>query len=150
SSTRATSSTSRPAKKRSSTIRAWLRLQGQERWNDRLHFVRTAARAMRRVLVDHARSKGRERRGGEWDRVDLDPALAGSEFEFDDVDLLALDEAMTELEALSERQARIVELRFFAGLEVDDVARVLDVSTATVGRDWRFARAWLAKALDEG
>jgi RNA polymerase sigma-70 factor, ECF subfamily len=131
---------------------AWLRIGDDDRWNDRTHFFATAARAMRRVLVDHARGKGRAKRGGNWKRVDLDSADVpgpGADLAADQgVDLVALDHALEELEQLSPRQARVVELRFFAGLEMDVVAQVLAVSPATVARDWRFARAWMARALE--
>lgn len=125
---------------------AWLRLEDGGRFNDANHFFATAARAMRRVLVDHARGKGRAKRGGGWQRVELEPA--SDEGESEEVDLVALDAALQQLEAASPRQARVVELRFFAGLEMDAIATVLDVSPATVARDWRFARAWMARALD--
>lgn len=126
---------------------AWLRLKDQSEWNDRYHFVATAARSMRRILVDHARSKNRIKRGEGWDRVELDTKLIAGDLDSSELDMLALDEALTQLEGLNERQARIVELRFFAGLEVEEVAQTLGVSSPTVARDWRFARAWLARAL---
>ena len=126
---------------------AWLRLGGDTRWNDRTHFVATAARAMRRVLVDHARGKNRDKRGGEWTRVELDPDVAGRAGR--DVDLVALDAALAELEEVAPRQARLVELRFFGGFEVEEAARLLGVSEPTAARDWRFARAWLARQIGE-
>ena len=126
---------------------AWMRLEGDERWNDRQHFFATAARAMRRVLVDHARGRGRSKRAGGWRRVELEEADSAGALLTEEVDLVELDAALAELEVLSPRQTRVVELRFFSGLEVDAVAAVLDVSEATVARDWRFARAWLARAL---
>lgn len=126
---------------------AWLRLEDGGRFNDAHHFFATAARAMRRVLVDHARGKGRAKRGGGWQRVELEP-VSGDDDTPGEVDLVALDAALEQLEAASPRQARVVELRFFAGLEMDAIAEVLKVSPATVARDWRFARAWMARALD--
>lgn len=126
---------------------AWLRLADDGRWKNEGHFFATAARAMRRVLVDHARGKGRAKRGGDWKRVELELA-ADTDDAASEVDLVTLDTALEQLEAASPRQARVVELRFFAGLEMDAIARVLDVSPATVARDWRFARAWMARALD--
>jgi len=131
---------------------AWLRLEGDARWQDRTHFVATAARAMRRVLVDHARGRGRDKRGGGWERVeldgDLDGDLAGAARS--GVDLVALDAALRELEEVAPRQARLVELRFFGGFEVAEAAVLLGVSEPTAARDWRFARAWLARQLGEG
>jgi len=129
---------------------AWMRLervQGID-WQDRRHFFRVAARAMRRILVEHVRTRQRLKRGGAAQRIELteEAALVTNGGE---ADVLAIDGALEKLEALSERQARIVELRFFADLPVEDVANVLDVSKRTVEREWRFARAWLAKELGE-
>lgn len=126
---------------------AWLRLEGDSRWNDRTHFFATAARAMRHVLVDHARGKRREKRGGGWTQVELDPELG---LDAHPIDLVALDEALADLRVRSEREATLVELRFFAGLPMPAIAEVLGVSIGTVERDWRFARAWLARALKTG
>ena len=128
---------------------AYLRLLGEGAeftWNDRRHFLATAARAMRHLLVDHARTKRREKRGGRWNRVDLTHAV-GEAREEEAVDLVALDEVLSELAELSERQARVVEMRFFAGMGEKSIAEVLEVSERTVERDWRHARAWLAKRL---
>ncbi|MCB9915042.1 MAG: sigma-70 family RNA polymerase sigma factor [Planctomycetes bacterium] len=124
---------------------AWLRLEGDGAWRDRTHFFATAARAMRHVLVDHARARRRAKRGGGWARVELDPGLGLDERELDLVDL---DRALAELAARDERQAALVELRFFGGLAMPAVAEVLGVSLGTAERDWRFARAWLARALN--
>ena len=116
-------------------------------WEGRAHFIGVAAQAMRRVLVDHARGRKRNKRGGgRWQRVELD--LAVVEDGETDVDLVNLDEAMKRLSELSARQARIVELRFFGGLSVDEVASVLKTSERTVAREWRFARAWLGEELE--
>ena len=128
---------------------AYLRLLGEGAeftWNDRRHFLATAARAMRNLLVDHARTKRRAKRGGRWNRVDLNHA-DGEQPAEDAVDLVALDEVLSELAELSERQARVVEMRFFAGMSERSIAEVLDISERTVERDWRHARAWLAKRL---
>lgn len=128
---------------------AWLRLlaEGDEprRFDDRGHFVRVAARAMRRVLVDHARGRAAEKRGRDWQPVPLDGVLAG--FEERHLDLLALDEALERLAAMDPELARLVELRFFAGLTIAQTAGVLGVSTPTVERQWRVARMWLRRDL---
>lgn len=125
---------------------AYLRLVNDDGvpWQDRAHFLAIAARAIRRILVEHARSRGRLKRGGGWRRVtlqDFDVMPAGS------VDAAALDDALTALAAMSERQAKVVELRFFGGLSIDQAAHVLGVSARTVEGDWRVARAWLRRAL---
>jgi RNA polymerase sigma factor (TIGR02999 family) len=126
---------------------AFLRLVGGSpgAFEDRGHFLRAAAQAMRRVLVDHARARNASKRGGAL-RVTFDEGAAAEQ----PVDILVLDDALDRLAAAEPRWARVVELRFFAGLEVPEVAEVLGTSTATVKRDWRFARAWLARELDEG
>ena len=111
----------------------------------RAQFLALASRAMRRVLVDHARGLARFKRGGGWQRVELDEAFSLTE---DDLpDLVELDRALSVLAENSERQAKIVELRFFGGLEVDMVAETLGISRSTVEREWRVARAWLAYTL---
>jgi RNA polymerase sigma factor (TIGR02999 family) len=126
---------------------AFLRLVDQSgaAWNDRAHFVGVAARAMRQVLIDHARRRGAEKRGGGWGRVTL--SEAGATPEFDRVDVLALEEALDGLTALDERKAHVVELRFFGGLSNEEVAHVLGVSVTTVEGDWRVAQAWLRREL---
>ncbi|MEL6904700.1 MAG: ECF-type sigma factor, partial [Planctomycetota bacterium] len=115
------------------------------------HFMALAANAMRQVLVDHARAKRRVKRGGAWGRavgLELDALAAGDGADDAlDVDLLDLEDALVELAELSPRQARTVELRFFGGLDEDTIAGVLGVSTRTVRREWRFARAWLVKRI---
>jgi RNA polymerase sigma factor (TIGR02999 family) len=125
---------------------AFLRLVVQKNiaWQNRAHFMGVAAQAMRRILVDHARKAKAARRGGGKTKVlleDADVAAAG-EVEFDD-----LDRALEDLAQLSERQARVVELRYFGGLSIDEVGEVLGVSPMTVKRDWRLARAWLFREL---
>ncbi len=126
---------------------AYLRLVDQDRvdWQGRTHFLAVGAHMMRRLLIDHARGRGRVRRGGDRQRLTLDDEMAAVAGQ--DVDLLALHEALETLAELDERQARIVELRFFAGLRVDEVAQVLGVSRRTVEGDWTHARAWLRREL---
>jgi RNA polymerase sigma factor (TIGR02999 family) len=129
---------------------AYLRLAGQRdvEWQNRAHFFAIAAQIMRRILVDHARSRGRGKRGGGRAPVLLDDALAIAETR--DLDLVALDDALSALARLDERQSRVVEMRFFAGLEVEEVAEALGVSPTTVKRDWSLARAWLRREMLRG
>jgi RNA polymerase sigma factor (TIGR02999 family) len=126
---------------------AYLKLINVEKvqWRDRAHFFAMAARLMRRILIDYARTRNRDKRGGGAVAVTLDDSLqlSGEQAE----DLVELDEALTRLESLSERQARVVEYRCFAGLSVEETAAVLETSPATVKRDWAFARAWLNREL---
>lgn len=126
---------------------AYVRLVHQDKvdWNGRAHFFATAARAMRQILVNHAEAKGAQKRGGGWNRVTL--AVADTDTERV-VDILALEEALTRLEALDSRQARVVELRYFARMTIEETASVVGVSPRTVELDWRMAKAWLAKELD--
>jgi RNA polymerase sigma factor (TIGR02999 family) len=126
---------------------AYLRLAElrEMRWQDRAHFVAMAARLMRRVLVDIARSKGYQKRGQRPRQVSLDPSLIAPAAPAEDV--VALDEALTKLAALSSRRARVIELRFFGGLSLEETAEALSVSSETVKRDWRLSRAWLHKEL---
>jgi RNA polymerase sigma-70 factor (ECF subfamily) len=125
---------------------AYFKLVGRRLpWKDRGHFYGVAARAMREVLVDHARRRGRRKRlggGAEIPLDGIDPGVAPRA-----VDLLALDEALQRLSALDERQARLVELRAFAGLTVEEAAGVLECSEAAVRRDYRHAEAWLRRAM---
>jgi RNA polymerase sigma factor (TIGR02999 family) len=127
---------------------AFLRLTGarQLRWQDRAHFLGIAARLMRRVLVDHARARGYRKRGGGAQRVTLDDALLVSSQPA--VELLALDRALEVLGAADPRKSRVIELRFFGGLSVEETAEVLHVSTDTVKRDWRLAKLWLLRELE--
>jgi RNA polymerase sigma factor (TIGR02999 family) len=127
---------------------AYLRLVDQTRaeLRDQEHFLAVAAQAMRRVLVDHARRKRAAKRGGQWGRVELDSRLLRPG---DGLDVLALDAALERLRELAPRQAQVVELRFFGGLEMTAVARVLGTSLSTVEREWRVARAHLYGALEE-
>ena len=126
---------------------AFLRMIDQERADprSRAHFLALAATMMRRVLVDHARARGAEKRGGarRAQALDEEPGVEG----WDAHEVLALDEALRELGQTQPRQARVVELRFFGGLGVDETAEELGVSRETVKLDWRFARAWLNRAL---
>jgi RNA polymerase sigma factor (TIGR02999 family) len=117
-------------------------------WNDRAHFFAVAARAMRRVLIDHAEGRRAEKRGGNLIRVPLDETVAAPERRIES--LLALDEALTHLEHVDSRQVRVVECHVFAGMSLDDTAAALDISPATVSRDWALARAWLNRALSAG
>ncbi len=128
---------------------AYMKLVDQTRvnWQGRSHFFAVAAQAMRRILVDHARSHQRDKRGGGRARVVLDEAVALSPQK--DEDVLALDEALERLAAIDPRQAKIVELRFFGGLSVEEVSEALGVSKRTVEGDWAFARAWLSRELRE-
>jgi len=115
------------------------------RWQDRAHFFAMAARLMRRVLVDHARARRYQKRGGNAVRVSLtetEPIAADRR-----ADLVALDDALTALASFDERKGRVVELRFFGGLNVAETAEALAVSVETVARDWRLAKAWLHKEL---
>ena len=126
---------------------AYLRLVDQDRtdWQSRAQFFDVAARMMRRILVDHARRRTRLKRGGAAERVELGPTAAPAAHAFEDV--LALDEALERLEHLDPRQSRIVELHFIVGLSVAETAETLRCSKATVSRDWREARMWLAREL---
>ena len=115
-------------------------------WRDRSHFLAIAARLMRRVLVDHARARGYRKRGGQAERVTLDGSVL--ELSQPPVDFIDLDRALDRFASLDERRARVVELRFFGGLTVEETADVLRVSAETVNRDWRLARLWLLRELD--
>lgn len=129
---------------------AYLRLLGASHppWNDRRHFFRAAAEAMRRILVEHARAKNRLKRGGDRIRVELEDSLLPEGADERDLDqLLALDEAFRRLDGQDPRAADVVRLRYFAGLSVADTASALGLSERTVKREWAFARAWLFDAL---
>jgi RNA polymerase sigma factor (TIGR02999 family) len=118
-------------------------------WQDRNHFLGIAAKLMRRVLVDHARRRGFQKRGGDRPHVALDETMAVLEPK--DFNLLALDRALESLATLDPRKATVVERRFFGGLSVDEIAASLGVSADTVKRDWRLAKLWLLRELrDEG
>ena len=127
---------------------AYLKLLGnnQIEWQNRNHFFALASTAMRRILVDYARTRHREKRGGLAENLPLDEALQISANE-KSVDLIALDEALNRLAKLDARQARVVELRYFSGLSNDETAEVLGVSNATVRLDWNLAKAWLKQEI---
>jgi RNA polymerase sigma factor (TIGR02999 family) len=114
-------------------------------WESKSHFLGVAAKAMRHILIDHARKKRTNKRGGEFGRVTLSGVMISNTRE--DFDALDVDEALVKLERVDKRQARIVELRFFGGLNTTQIAEVLSVSPRTVELDWRFARAWLRREL---
>ncbi len=126
---------------------AFLKLVGQQRaeWKGRTHFFAVGAEAMRRILVDHARAKKRAKRGGDRERIELTEGCHVSSYR--GVDLLEVDETLTKLAKLDTRQAKIVELRFFGGLTVAEVAEVLGVSKRTVEAEWTMVRAWLRREL---
>jgi len=129
---------------------AYLRLMKDKpgRWQNRAHFCAIAAHSMRQILIERARARGAQKRGGARQRVTLDDALvAGGERS---IDLVALDQALDRLAALDADQARLVELRFFGGLTVEETAVVLGISTATVKREWRTAKAFLRDEMASG
>jgi len=128
---------------------AYLRLidAREVRWQGRAHFFAIAANLMRRILVDHARRRAAEKRGGAQIHVTLDRIVAPTKQS--DVDVLAIDEALTKLAAIDRQQAEIVELRFFSGLSVEETAAALGISARTVKRDWSVARAWLRREIGE-
>lgn len=123
---------------------AVIRLLGEEvfeRADDRGFLLASAARAMREVLIDHARRRKADRRGGKWRRIPLDDVV--DYFEGQGLDVVAVHESLAKLAEMSERQAQVMTLRYFAGMTVPEVAAALDVAVVTVERDWRLARAWL-------
>jgi RNA polymerase sigma factor (TIGR02999 family) len=126
---------------------AYLKLVDSSRvqWQNRAHFLAVAAQMMRRILVDFARSRGYQKRGGGWNKVTLDE----TEFLTTDrsSDLVAIDDALQALAGFDPRKAQVVEMRFFGGLTLEETAEALGVSTDTVGRDWTAARAWLKREL---
>ncbi len=126
----------------------YLRLGSYENisWQNRAHFFAMASTIMRRVLVDHARKRRAAKRGGDASAITLIESRQ-SDGGPGEIDLIALDEALTQLEALDERQCRVVQMRYFGGLKNDEIAVVLDVSAATVKRDWAVAKMWLRRAL---
>ncbi|MFM9996367.1 MAG: sigma-70 family RNA polymerase sigma factor [Phycisphaerales bacterium] len=129
---------------------AYLKLVDQRTtdWNDRLHFFSVASRVIRRILIDHARERLAEKRGGGGARLRVDDHDVAAPAR--GVDLLALDEALEELSELDEQQAKIVELRFFGGCSVEEVAELLKIGRRTVDRDWQAARTWLFCRLGPG
>jgi RNA polymerase sigma factor (TIGR02999 family) len=132
---------------------AYMKLVGQRRvdWQNRAHFFAIAAQVMRRILLDDARQRLREKRGGGAPMVPIEQlSPAAPDASVDAVDLIAIDRALRELERLDPDQARIVELRFFAGLSVEETGVVLGISPATVKREWSMAKGWLHRALTTG
>jgi len=128
---------------------AYLRLAGEDSpWKDRNHFVGIAARSMRQILVERARARGAQKRWAGMDRVSLTESLLSAARE--DAMLPALDEALTRLEQLDPEQAKIVELRYFVGLGIEETAEALGISPATLKRRWALARAWLFRELGGG
>jgi RNA polymerase sigma-70 factor (ECF subfamily) len=127
---------------------AYMRLMKDrpDRWQNRAHFCAIAAHSMRQILIERARARGAAKRGGARHRVTLDDAFAAGENR--SIDLLALDEALERLAALDPEQARLVELRFFGGLTVEETAEAMDISPATVKRHWTIAKAWLTRELE--
>ncbi len=138
---------------------AYMRLVGptEVTWENRAHFFGAAARAIRRILTDHARAKGSLKRGGNFSRQNLDEIadsfasrepISGEDTSVEGIDLVELDAALTRLAEIDEQKARVVELRFFAGLTSEQAAAALGVSLSTVARDWQFARLWLHRELE--
>jgi len=129
---------------------AYLRLidQRQVKWRNRAHFFGVAANMMRRILVDQARRRRAERRGGNWERITV-TGLDVAANEPNRIDVLALHESLERLAEFDSQQARIVELRYFAGLTIDEAAEVLGISEATVAREWTIAKAWLRANLTD-
>ena len=128
----------------------YLRLVDQRKvqWQNRAHFFGIAAQIMRRILLNYARDQNRLKRGGRAIHVPLSEAMVMPAEK--DRELIALNDALTRLEALDERKSKVVELRYFGGLTVEEVAEVLKVSTITVMRDWAFAKAWLSREMQNG
>lgn len=127
---------------------AYLRLVDQRRvdWRNRAQFLGVAANMMRRILVNHARNRGAGKRGGGAQQVSL--SLVGSVSGRPEVDLIALEDALERLAQLDQRKSRVVELKFFGGLTIEEIAEVLEISPATVEREWAFTRAWLYEAIE--
>jgi len=117
-------------------------------WNSRGHFFRAAAEAMRRILVENARKKRRIKRGGEHDRLNLDEASLTTDKQ--DIDLLALDEALAKLEEIDPEKASLVKLRYFVGLTTSQSAEILNISLPTANRHWSYARSWLFREISKG
>jgi RNA polymerase sigma factor (TIGR02999 family) len=118
---------------------------GGKHWRNRVHFFAVASKAMRHILVDQARSKQREKRGGQAAQITLEDNLVALNQRSDEI--IRLDEALTQLALLDKRKSQVVEMKFFGGLNFDEIADVLNVSTKTVKRDWQFSRTWLLREL---
>jgi len=129
---------------------AYLRLarEASPHWENRAHFLAIAAIAMRRLLVERARARGAAKRGGAQVQVTLDDTLLADEAATSAIDLIALDRALNDLAAVDAEQARIVELRYFGGLSVEETAEAMGTSPATVKRHWTIAKAWLLRAME--
>ena len=131
---------------------AYMRLvdQNSVTWENRAHFFGIAAQVMRRILVDHARRHQADKRGGSAIKVPIDeaPELAARQRQEDELDLVALDTALTRLASLDPEQSKLVELRYFAGLTIEETAKVMSISPATAKRKWTIARAWLRREID--
>ena len=125
---------------------AWLRL-AQHPWKSRSHFLAMASTAMRNVLVDYVRSRLAAKRGGEWTRVSIDGGRGPEGMTFNLAQVLDVHEALQRLTQLDARKARVVEMRFFAGMDFDEIAEALNISVVTAKRDWQFSRAWLYDSL---
>ncbi len=125
---------------------AYVRLSPKPSWAGRAEFLAAASQLMRQILIDHARARSRLKRGGDPRRITLDELRIAIELH-DEIDVLAVDEALQRLEQLDARQARIVEMRFFAGMSIEEVAEILKVAPKTINRDWAMARAWLRREL---
>jgi RNA polymerase sigma factor (TIGR02999 family) len=130
---------------------AYLKLIDQKdvNWESRTHFFAIAAQAMRRILVDYAKMRNRQKRGGAEENLPLEEALQIQAKEENSVDLIALDEALTKLAEIDEQQARVVELRYFADLSLEATAEALHISRTTAARDWSVAKAWLRRELSK-
>ncbi len=127
---------------------AFVRLSGKDaRWNDRAHFCRVAARAMRRILVNHARDHRRQKRGGAARKLELTEVDVLSNVA--NIDLIALDEALERFTAIDPRKVQIAQLRYFGGFSINETAEILEISVAQVKREWVLARAWLLRELDK-
>ena len=130
---------------------AYIKLVGDpdRKWDGRRHFYEVAAKAMRQVFTDHIRASSSQKRGGGWKRVEAEPAAPenDTDAEISGLDMEHLDAALTDLGKLNERYTRVVELRFFAGLGVEEVAEILDVSPRSVEQDWKISKAFLRRAL---
>ena len=128
---------------------AYLKIASNEEkhWQNRAHFFGVAAQAMRHILVDYARSKQSQKRGGWQERITLSENVMNATQRSDEI--VALDDALAALANLDERKSRIVEMKFFGGLKIEEIAQVLKISPETVKRDWRFARTWLLRELSE-
>jgi RNA polymerase sigma factor (TIGR02999 family) len=126
---------------------AYLRLVGMSspQWESRTHFFAVAAQLMRQILVDYARRHGAAKRGANMPKVTLEDAMVASRRK--DMDVIALDDALTDLGKIDPRQSRVVELRYFAGLSLEEISQVMEIAPATVQRDWTAARAWLHREM---